>query len=182
MSILVLEIDYQLSMFAFISEKSKTKITTCITNYWCSGVFPAKFLILKTGAKIISYCNTKHSFPPFFFFVATLIDDVRSSNGDSDKMEVRSLLHAPFSTMWVTSSSRLGRIMSYILYLLPNRGIWRIKHDGTCKKKKQLCHTHVQEGWFLWGLQWRNLEMKCEREKSDVVPLLLLNKLDPSQI
>ena len=65
LSILALEIDYQLSMFACISEKSKTKIA-CIINYCCSGVFPTKFLIL-TGAKIISYCNTKHSFPPFSF-------------------------------------------------------------------------------------------------------------------
>ena len=31
--------------------------------------------------------------------------------------------YLPFSTMLVTSSSKLGRIMSYILYLLPNRGI-----------------------------------------------------------
>ena len=36
--------------------------------------------------------------------------------------------------MWVTSSCKFGRIISYILYLLPNRGIWRIKHEGTCKK------------------------------------------------
>lgn len=42
--------------------------------------------------------------------------------------------HAPFSTICVISSSRFGRIMSYILYLLPNRGIWRIKHEGICKK------------------------------------------------
>ena len=111
--ILALEIDYQLSMFACISEKSKTKIT-CIINYCCSGVFPTNL---------------------------TLAHDVRSSNGDWDKMEVRTLLHAPFSTMWVTSSSRLGRIMSYILYLLPNRGIWRIKHDGTCKKKTTMSYS-----------------------------------------
>ena len=43
-------------------------------------------------------------------------DESTNSNANFEK-------YLPFSTMSVTSSSKFGRIMSYILYLLPNRGI-----------------------------------------------------------
>ena len=56
-------------------------------------------------------------------------DESTNSNANFKK-------YLPFSTMLVTSSSKSGRIMSYILYLLPNRGIWRIKHEGTCANKE----------------------------------------------
>lgn len=56
-------------------------------------------------------------------------DESTNSNANFEK-------YLPFSTMSVTSSSKFGRIMSYILYLLPNRGIWRIKHEGTCVNKE----------------------------------------------